>query len=81
MPRTSSSSRWPRSFTDVRGTISVFDEARGLGEVVADGVTYAFHCTALVDGTRTIEVGTAVTFGVRPAGLGQWEATAIEKLG
>ena len=38
---------------------------------------YPFHCTAIADGTRTIEVGTAVTFEVRPAGMGRWEATAI----
>ena len=26
---------------------------------------YPFHCTALLDGTRTIDVGTAVDFEVR----------------
>jgi cold shock CspA family protein len=52
----------------VEGTITQFDEERGLGELDADGVVYPFHCTAIVDGTRTIEVGTPVTFGVRPGG-------------
>ena len=46
----------------------------------ADGTAYPFHCTALVDGTRTIEVGAMVTFGVRPGGLGRWEATAVERV-
>lgn len=57
-----------------------FDEARGLGVLDADGTCYPFHCTAMVDGTRTIAVGTDVSFGVRPGGLGRWEATAIEAL-
>jgi cold shock CspA family protein len=64
----------------VQGRVAEFDEARGLGVVDAGGVTYPFHCTALVDGTRTIEVGTEVTFGLRPGGMGRWEATAIERL-
>jgi len=64
----------------MRGTITAFDEARGLGELEADGALYPFHCTAMIDGTRTIDVGARVTFGVRPAGMGRWEATAIEKV-
>ena len=64
----------------MQGTIIEFDEARGLGVLDADGTAYPFHCTALVDGTRTIGVGTTVTFGVRPGGLGRWEATAIEQV-
>ncbi len=56
-----------------------FDDPRGLGAIEADdGTTYPFHCTALLDGTRTVAVGAAVTFAVRPAGLGRWEATQIE---
>lgn len=54
-----------------------FDEARGLGEVEVDGARYPFHCTAIADGTRTIPVGTEVTFELRPGGSGRWEATAI----
>jgi cold shock CspA family protein len=61
----------------VRGTVAEFDEARGLGEVDADGVRYPFHCTAIADGTRTIPVGTEVTFDLRPGGLGRWEATDL----
>jgi cold shock CspA family protein len=61
------------------GVVVAFDEPRGLGAIEADGTSYPFHCTALLDGTRTVEVGTAVTFEVRPAGMGRWEATRIDK--
>ena len=64
----------------VNGTVATFDEARGVGEITADdGTTYPFHCTQIADGTRTIQVGTAVSFEVTPGHLGHWEATAIEK--
>ena len=58
-----------------------FDEPRGLGTITADGVTFPFHCTALLDGTRTVEVGAVVEFEIRPGGLGRWEATRIAKVG
>jgi cold shock CspA family protein len=61
----------------VQGVVVEFDEPRGLGVIEADGTQYAFHCTAILDGTRTIPVGTKVTFEVRAAGMGRWEATAI----
>ncbi|MGQ0430890.1 MAG: hypothetical protein ACT452_00620 [Microthrixaceae bacterium] len=64
----------------MEGTITAFDEGRGLGSLRAAGVDYPFHCTALVDGTRTIDVGVPVTFSVRPGGMGRWEATAIERV-
>ena len=64
----------------MRGVVAAFDEPRGLGTIDADGAAYPFHCTALLDGTRTVETGAAVAFDVRPAGLGRWEATRIEKL-
>ncbi len=54
-----------------------FDEPRGLGTIDAEGTVYPFHCTAIADGTRTIDEGTEVTFEVRPGGLGRWEATQI----
>lgn len=57
--------------------VVAFDEARGLGTIEAGGVPFPFHCTAVADGTRTIDVGTAVVFEVRPGGLGRWEAAAI----
>ena len=62
------------------GIVSEFDDAVGLGTITTDGGTvYPFHCTAIADGTRTIQVGTAVSFEVAPGHLGHWEATAIEK--
>lgn len=55
-----------------------FDEPRGLGTVESvDGAAHPFHCTAILDGTRTIEVGREVEFEVRAGGLGRWEATRI----
>jgi cold shock CspA family protein len=45
------------------GRVVDFDEHVGLGHVVADdGTEYLFHCVEIADGTRTIEVGTAVEF-------------------
>jgi cold shock CspA family protein len=63
----------------VTGTVSAFDERRGLGEITADDATvYPFHCTVIADGTRTIEVGAPVKFEVVPGRLGRWEAAAIK---
>ena len=39
------------------GVVTAFDEPRGLGTIDADGTAYPFHCTALLDGTRTVAVG------------------------
>ena len=48
------------------GTVTGFDVHVGLGTVKAStGETYPFHCVSIADGTRTIEVGTEVTFRVR----------------
>jgi cold shock CspA family protein len=58
--------------------VDAFDPHRGVGEVVADdGVRYGFHCTAIVDGSRVIAVGSTVEFAVVPGVLGGWEASAI----
>ena len=60
------------------GKVTAFDEHAGLGAVTgADGIAYPFHCTQIADGTRTIAVGTAVTFEVIAGHLGRWEATEI----
>ena len=64
----------------MQGAVVEFDEPRGLGSIDADGVHYPFHCTALLDGTRAVEVGATVAFEVRPAGMGRWEATRVEKV-
>jgi len=64
----------------MQGRVSAFDEPRGLGTIESDGATYPFHCTALLDGTRTIDRDARVTFDVRAAGMGRWEATRIDKV-
>ena len=62
------------------GTVVAFDAAVGLGQVQgADGVRFEFHCIELADGTRTIEPGTAVTFGLL-AKLGCYEAARITRV-
>jgi CspA family cold shock protein len=62
---------------DRRGLVAEFDEASGLGSIDGeDGVSYPFHCIEIADGTRSIEVGTAVGFEVLPK-LGRYEAARI----
>ncbi len=62
------------------GVVAEWDEHGGYGTIRAeDGAELFFHCTALVDGTRTTEVGQRVTFEVVPGRLGRWEAAAIVK--
>lgn len=67
-----------RATTAVRGRVASFDDAAGHGTVRADtGDEYFFHCTAVADGSRTIEQGIAVTFSVVAGRRGQWEAAGI----
>ena len=62
------------------GTVVAFDEHRGLGEIeTSEGARFPFHCTAIADGTRTIDVGAVVTFDLAAGALGRWEATAITR--
>jgi cold shock CspA family protein len=61
----------------MQGTVTEFDEPRGLGTIESEGIDYPFHCTAILDGTRTIDVGSTVAFEVRAAPMGRWEATQI----
>jgi cold shock CspA family protein len=61
----------------MKGRVTEFDEHKGYGVVTADdGTRYFLHCTQIADGTRSIEVGTAVVFDV-VARLGRYEATAV----
>lgn len=63
------------------GTVSAFDDPVGLGEVLDDaGRSYGFHCTAIADGSRTIEVGVAVRFEVHAGHVGRLEAFAVAPL-
>lgn len=66
------------AFGEGTGTVSSFDKQAGLGVISgADGADYPFHCTAIADGTRDIEVGKPVTFEVVAGHLGKLEATQI----
>lgn len=48
------------------GTVTQFDRRVGLGEITdGEGRIWPFHCAMLTDGTRTIEVGTAVQFIIK----------------
>jgi len=58
------------------GAVTEFDDAAGLGSVSSEDGQYPFHCTQIADGTRSIAVGTPVTFDVAPR-LGRWEAIRL----
>jgi cold shock CspA family protein len=61
--------------------VVAFDEHAGFGSVrAADGTELFFHCTAIADGSRTIEVGAEVIFLVVPGHHGRWEATGVRPL-
>jgi hypothetical protein len=60
--------------------VRVFDADRGTGEVVADGLTLPFHCTAIADGSRQIDPGTAVAFVIVPGRMGRLEARELVPL-
>lgn len=62
------------------GTVASFDDPAGYGTVVDDdGGEWFFHCTAIADGSRTIETGTAVSFGVVAGRNGRWEAADMTR--
>jgi CspA family cold shock protein len=60
------------------GVVTEFDEPAGFGTVTAeDGEAHFFHCTAIADGTRTIDVGAKVRFEVVAGRQGRWEAADL----
>jgi hypothetical protein len=62
--------------------VTEFDEARGLGTVDGDdGHRYPFHCTAIADGTRRIDVGARVVFSRAAGHLGRVEARTLLSAG
>jgi cold shock CspA family protein len=62
----------------MEGTVAAFDGHRGYGTIrAADGRELFFHCTRIADGTRTIEVGTPVTFTTVPGHGGRDEAAEV----
>jgi cold shock CspA family protein len=61
------------------GRVERFDAHAGLGVVVDEhGSAHPFHCTAIADGSRSIEPGTPVRFSVEPGRLGELEAVLVE---
>jgi cold shock CspA family protein len=61
----------------VRAVVSAFDAHVGLGQVrTDDGAEVLFHCAEIADGSRSIDVGTAVTCEIREK-FGRPEAFAI----
>jgi cold shock CspA family protein len=61
------------------GRIATFDEHAGRGEIEArGGMHFPFHCTAIADGTRTIDPDPAVKFRLVPGPLGALEAIGIK---
>jgi cold shock CspA family protein len=64
------------------GEVIEFDEDGGYGTVRQDdGTERFFHCTAIADGTRTIEVGAAVQFDVVAGLRGVYEARRLVRSG
>jgi len=62
-------------------TVSMFDQARGLGEVATDdGRSWSFHSTAITDASRAIKVGAAVAVVVRPTHGGGFQAVEVTKI-
>ena len=72
---------WPAGRgAPVTGTVASFDAERGVGTVADEaGTELFFHCSAITDGTRQIDVGQPVTYLVRPGQRGLLEARAVEK--
>ena len=62
----------------MKGRVAEFDEHVGLGAVEGeDGSRLDFHCVAIADGSRHIDVGAAVTYDVVPGHVGRYEAWGI----
>ena len=60
------------------GVVTEFDDAAGYGTVrTDDGRELFFHCTQILDGSRTMDVGADVDYEVVPGRHGQWEAAEI----
>lgn len=60
-----------------RGRVAEYDDHKGYGWIDdTSGQRFFFHCTAISDGSRTIEVGAGVTFDVVEGRMGP-EATGI----
>ena len=68
--------------TERRGVVLRFDEHAGHG-LVRDAESEAehfFHCTSIADGSRTIPVGSEVSFAVAAGHNGKWEAVDVRRI-
>jgi len=64
------------------GSVESYDAAAGLGSLRHDaGHALDFHCTAIADGTRMIEVGARVAFTVATSHNGTVEARSLVTVG
>ena len=62
----------------VMGVVGAFSDLRGDGVIVSDaGESLYFHCVSILDGTRTIDVGTVVVANRRVGHLGSDEVDAV----
>lgn len=61
------------------GIVASFDDGRGLGTIDDEGERYAFHATALSDGSRTVAPGAEVAFVLGPVPGGSFEAVSVRK--
>ena len=62
------------------GIVTEFSDGRGLGTVTSgDGNSFLFHVIEVVDGSRTIDVGQAVTFQLLPK-FGRLQAGSVRKV-
>ncbi|MCU1493750.1 MAG: hypothetical protein JWO62_1514 [Acidimicrobiaceae bacterium] len=60
------------------GVVVEFDDDRGLGVVGAQrDARYPFHCTAVADGSRHVDVGADVRFVLVPGHAGRLEASDL----
>lgn len=60
------------------GRVASFDPTRGLGTVTDDGgPVYAFHATAIADGSRRIDVGSRVSYSLAPGHGGRREVRRL----
>jgi len=62
----------------VTGAVLAYDEHKGYGTVRGeDGRELFFHCTAIADGSRRIEVGALVHYDVVPGHRGRYQAVRL----
>lgn len=65
--------------TEGHGRVAEYDDHKGYGWIDdVGGERLFFHCTAIADGSRTIEVGAGVSFEVVEGRMGL-EATDISQ--